>query len=87
MVQFTKKEEVVKVVIPATYTLELNEKEYAVLAGLVGAATGYGELRDITNELWDNAGMRKYFVDHGKKSLYDSISPLYDDFPEGFFND
>ena len=87
MVQFTKKEEVVKVVIPATYTLELNEKEYAVLVGLVGAAKGYGELKGIINELWDNAGMSKFFIEHGMKSLYDSISPLYDDFPEGYFND
>lgn len=87
MVQFTKKEEVVKVVTPTTYTLELNEKEFAVIAGLVGAVSCGGEVRATISELWANGGMREFFITHGMKVLFPTISLDRNEFPEDYFKD
>lgn len=45
---------------PATYTLELNEQEGALLAGLVGKVGGFeGKYSSVVSKLW-NDGLRQF---------------------------
>ena len=45
---------------PATYTLELSEKEIALLASLVGKVAGCrGRFSAVANKLWDD-GLEKF---------------------------
>lgn len=78
MAKVTIKPPVVKVVEAATYTLELNEKEFAALAVLVGSCYGKpeGTIREeVLTPLWDSV-FKKYYVDSMDDS--DSLYQKYE---------
>ena len=61
-------------VSPATYTLELNEKEFVAIMVLVGMVGGgpEGIRNDVLNPLWNSVFSEKYKEDYllGQGKLY-----------------
>ena len=62
-------------VSPATYTLELNEKEFVAIMVLVGMVGGEPEgiRNDVLNPLWDSVFSKKFVAEDYAfkgKSLY-----------------
>ena len=61
-------------VSPATYTLELNEKEFVAIMVLVGMVGGgpEGIRNDVLNPLWNSVFSEKFREDYtfGQENLY-----------------
>lgn len=82
MAKLTIKPETIKVVeVSPVFVLELTEKEYRVIADLVGSVGGpMGEIREVTNHLWSSAGMGEYLGKNKYESLFEYIEPINKDF-------